>query len=118
MTSNSALTISQAAAQLGVSVATLRRWTDRHQIPFLMTPGGQRRFTPEHVRQIGKHSLNTREAALELGISRSSLSRWADRGLIPHSSDAKGRRRFTWEHISAIRTQMRQPALQMHQEAA
>ncbi len=38
------LTLSQAAAQLGVHPATLRRWSDHGEIRVLVTPGGHRRF--------------------------------------------------------------------------
>lgn len=38
------LTLGQAAAQLGVHPATLRRWSDEGEIRALVTPGGHRRF--------------------------------------------------------------------------
>jgi excisionase family DNA binding protein len=38
-------TSSQAARYLGVSLATIRRWTDARHISCYRTPGGQRRFT-------------------------------------------------------------------------
>jgi excisionase family DNA binding protein len=38
-------TSSQAARYLGVSLATIRRWTDAGHISCYRTPGGQRRFT-------------------------------------------------------------------------
>jgi excisionase family DNA binding protein len=37
-------TSSQAARYLGVSLATIRRWTDSGHISCYRTPGGQRRF--------------------------------------------------------------------------
>jgi excisionase family DNA binding protein len=37
-------TSSQAARYLGVSLATIRRWTDAGHIGCYRTPGGQRRF--------------------------------------------------------------------------
>jgi excisionase family DNA binding protein len=37
-------TSSQAARYLGVSLATIRRWTDAGHISCYRTPGGQRRF--------------------------------------------------------------------------
>ncbi len=38
-------TSSQAARFLGVSLATVRRWTDAGHIACYRTPGGQRRFS-------------------------------------------------------------------------
>ncbi len=38
-------TSSQAAAYLGVSLATIRRWTDAGHVACYRTPGGQRRFS-------------------------------------------------------------------------
>jgi excisionase family DNA binding protein len=38
-------TSSQAAQYLGVSLATIRRWTDAGHISCYRTPGGQRRFS-------------------------------------------------------------------------
>jgi excisionase family DNA binding protein len=37
-------TSSQAASYLGVSLATIRRWTDAGHVGCYRTPGGQRRF--------------------------------------------------------------------------
>jgi excisionase family DNA binding protein len=38
-------TSSQAALYLGVSLATIRRWTDAGHVGCYRTPGGQRRFS-------------------------------------------------------------------------
>jgi excisionase family DNA binding protein len=38
-------TSSQAALYLGVSLATVRRWTDAGHVSCYRTPGGQRRFS-------------------------------------------------------------------------
>ncbi len=38
-------TSSQAARYVGVSLATVRRWTDAGHIECYRTPGGQRRFS-------------------------------------------------------------------------
>jgi excisionase family DNA binding protein len=44
-----AFTSSQAAGYLGVSLATIRRWTDAGHISCYRTPGGQRRFDREQL---------------------------------------------------------------------
>lgn len=41
------LTVSEAAQELGVSLATIRRWTNLGYLDAYRTPGGQRRFDPE-----------------------------------------------------------------------
>ena len=42
-------TSSQAARYLGVSLATIRRWTDAGHISCYRTPGGQRRFARDQL---------------------------------------------------------------------
>ena len=42
-------TSSQAANYLGVSLATVRRWTDAGHIACYRTPGGQRRFSRDQL---------------------------------------------------------------------
>ena len=42
-------TSSQAARYLGVSLATIRRWTDSGHISCYRTPGGQRRFARDQL---------------------------------------------------------------------
>jgi excisionase family DNA binding protein len=42
-------TSSQAANYLGVSLATIRRWTDAGHISCYRTPGGQRRFARQQL---------------------------------------------------------------------
>ena len=45
-------TSSQAARYLGVSLATIRRWTDAGHITCYRTPGGQRRFSTRPARRL------------------------------------------------------------------
>lgn len=42
-------TSSQAARYVGVSLATIRRWTDAGHISCYRTPGGQRRFSRDQL---------------------------------------------------------------------
>ena len=39
------LNVGQAAAYLGVSAASLRKWSNQGLVPVYRTPGGQRRFS-------------------------------------------------------------------------
>jgi excisionase family DNA binding protein len=43
------LTTSEAARHLGVSLSTVRRWSDLGHLPGYRTPGGQRRFSREQL---------------------------------------------------------------------
>ena len=46
------LTIGEAAARVGVSVDTLRRYATDGKVAYLRTPGGQRRFRPDDIDQL------------------------------------------------------------------
>ncbi len=46
------LTLSEAAALLGVHPATLRRWADQGDILVMVTPGGHRRFPRSEVERL------------------------------------------------------------------
>ena len=43
------LTTSEAAEHLGVSLSTIRRWSDLGYLRGYRTPGGQRRFSVEQL---------------------------------------------------------------------
>jgi excisionase family DNA binding protein len=43
------LSTSEAARHLGVSLSTVRRWSDAGHLRGYRTPGGQRRFTIEQL---------------------------------------------------------------------
>jgi excisionase family DNA binding protein len=43
------LSTSQAARELGVSLGTIRRWSDLGYLHAYRTPGGQRRFSREQI---------------------------------------------------------------------
>jgi excisionase family DNA binding protein len=48
------LTITQAAARLGIEQKTLRRWADAGKVPCVRTLSGQRRFEPAVIERIRK----------------------------------------------------------------
>jgi len=50
-TSPLGLSTSQAARALGVSLGTIRRWSDMGYLESYRTPGGQRRFSHEQIDQ-------------------------------------------------------------------
>ncbi|HEX2087584.1 MAG TPA: helix-turn-helix domain-containing protein [Solirubrobacteraceae bacterium] len=58
------LSTSEAARHLGVSLSTVRRWSDAGHLRGYRTPGGQRRFTVEQLDEF--------LASLEQDTSRKS----------------------------------------------
>jgi len=44
-TTSRLLNVGQAAAYIGVSAASLRKWSNQGLVPVYRTPGGQRRFS-------------------------------------------------------------------------
>lgn len=48
-TSRLGLSTSEAARHLGVSLSTVRRWSDLGHLQGYRTPGGQRRFSVEQL---------------------------------------------------------------------
>jgi excisionase family DNA binding protein len=66
-TSPLGLSTSQAAQALGVSLGTIRRWSDMGYLESYRTPGGQRRFSAEQIEQFlirlqrGTHGSEERE---------------------------------------------------------
>lgn len=59
------LTITQAAAKLGVNQKTLRRWADVGLVPHVKTFGGQRRFEPEVIERVRKERGVTEDGSTE-----------------------------------------------------
>jgi excisionase family DNA binding protein len=45
------LSVGQAAEFLGVSTASLRKWSDQGLVPVYRTPGGQRRYSPADLQR-------------------------------------------------------------------
>ncbi len=62
------LTISQAAARLGVHQKTLRSWADKGLVPVVRLPSGYRRFRPGDIEQMRRQmGLDARPAGQEGG---------------------------------------------------
>jgi excisionase family DNA binding protein len=45
------LNVGEAADLLGVSAASLRKWSDQGLVPVYRTPGGQRRYLPADLEE-------------------------------------------------------------------
>jgi excisionase family DNA binding protein len=65
------LNVGRAAAYLGVSAASLRKWSNEGLVPVYRTPGGQRRFA---VDDLDEFMRSMREPA---GLSVPRLGRGA-----------------------------------------
>jgi excisionase family DNA binding protein len=51
------LSLGRAAAYLGVSEPTLRKWTDAGQVTAFRTPGGHRRYRPADIERFRDEHL-------------------------------------------------------------
>jgi excisionase family DNA binding protein len=66
------LSLKDTAAHLGVHPATVRRWADNGQIPYMRTPGGHRRFALTTIQNlIQLHSVQPQ--ALETVLTERAL---------------------------------------------
>ena len=64
------LSTSQAAHALGVSLGTIRRWSDMGYLQSYRTPGGQRRFSQEQIEQfLGSLAQQTTDTTAERKVS-------------------------------------------------
>lgn len=59
------LTTGEAARFLGVSVGTVRRWSDDGHLSAYRTPGGQRRYSPDLLARFAEGTLTGPEAPVE-----------------------------------------------------
>ena len=60
------LSTSQAAQALGVSLGTIRRWSDMGYLQSYRTPGGQRRFSQDQINQfLGSLEQTSDDSMLE-----------------------------------------------------
>ncbi len=58
------LSVSEAAAYLNVHPATLRRWSDADEIPYLLTPGGHRRFALSDLQRFAEKHRATKASSV------------------------------------------------------
>jgi excisionase family DNA binding protein len=69
------LSLTKAASLLGVHGTTLRRWADRGEIPFMLTPGGHRRFAINDI-----HLFANQQRRKQLPGTLSQV--WAEKAMI------------------------------------
>lgn len=66
--------LTKAAKMLGIHSTTLRRWADNDQIPYMLTPGGHRRFALSDLNKFaGKHRYTPATNSIE--------QQWVERAL-------------------------------------
>jgi len=51
------MTTQEVAKEFGVNPKTVTRWSDDGKIPFVRTPGGQRRFAQSEIRRIQREMM-------------------------------------------------------------
>jgi excisionase family DNA binding protein len=83
------LTLSQAAEQLGVHPTTLRRWADNGDIPFMLTPGGHRRFSTVDIQTFAK---GRRQVKRTQGVAEI----WAERALVETRQQIAAKQDRSW----------------------
>jgi excisionase family DNA binding protein len=67
--------LSEAAQQLSVHPATMRRWADNGDLPVMVTPGGHRRFAASDIEKFAQTSRKRQHV--------NNLEKlWADRALV------------------------------------
>ena len=108
------LKLSEAAERLNVHPTTLRRWADEGQIPFMLTPGGHRRFADSDVAYLGERHHTVRRVgpveriwagqALER-TRKEIMARQNDSWLRQHDQEARDRNRSLGRQLMAITMQ-------------
>jgi excisionase family DNA binding protein len=91
------LTLSQAAKHLNVHPTTLRRWADNGDIPFMLTPGGHRRFSLADIQDFahGRRQLRRTQGLEEM---------WAERAMVETRQQIAAKQDRPWlAHYDADR---------------
>lgn len=71
---NRLLNVSEAAGHLGVSAASLRKWSDEGLVPVYRTPGGQRRYSPSDLEDFVASMRQPASAIPRYGRSLDSVA--------------------------------------------
>jgi excisionase family DNA binding protein len=105
------LTLGEAADRLNVHRTTLRRWADEGQIPFMLTPGGHRRFAEYDV----DHLTSRRHSTKRMGpvermwanqaldkVRRQLTARSGEDWVEQHNGEARSRGRELGQQLMAL----------------
>ena len=105
------LTLGEAADLLHVHRTTLRRWADEGQVPFMLTPGGHRRFAASDVDHLSerRHSVKRigpvekmwANQALDR-IRKQMMARRDEKWVEQHDGDARNRGRELGQRLMAL----------------
>jgi excisionase family DNA binding protein len=69
------ISLSEASRVLGVSAATLRRWSDSGRLTVFTTPGGHRRFSREALERLLPADRTRRPSISAAGLTPSRIAR-------------------------------------------
>ena len=83
------ISLTKAAALLGIHSATLRRWADNGQIPFMLTPGGHRRFALSDLNQFAAERRQS-------GINDNIEQLWVEQALTQTRQAITANKNETW----------------------
>lgn len=86
------LNLNAAAKRLGVHPATLRRWADEGKLPFMVTPGGHRRFSTETLEEFIRTHQRT-------GVLQEPEQVWAERALAETRKEIVVHRNEHWVSV-------------------
>lgn len=97
------ISLSKAAEFLGVHSTTLRRWADDGQIPFMLTPGGHRRFALLDIQQFAA-------GRRKMPLPGSFEQMWAEQALTQTRQAINAKKDESWlaQYDDAVREQHRQ----------
>ncbi|MCK4773407.1 MAG: helix-turn-helix domain-containing protein [Candidatus Krumholzibacteria bacterium] len=105
------LKLSDAAAKLNVHPTTLRRWADEGKIPYMVTPGGHRRFASSDVVHLGERRHTVRRVGpVERIWANHALKRTREAIMAQHQESwlkeqddaARGRNRLLGQQLMAV----------------
>ncbi|MCB8977117.1 MAG: helix-turn-helix domain-containing protein [Ardenticatenaceae bacterium] len=96
------VSLTKASDFLGVHSTTLRRWADDGQIPFMLTPGGHRRFALSDLQQF---SAERRQSQMPASFEQM----WAEKALTQTRQAISAHKDASWlaNHDDDMREQHR-----------
>lgn len=95
------IALGDASTLLGVSAATLRRWSDDGRVPVFTTPGGHRRYSRRALAALIPSTRRERLPLTRLTASAERITR-AYRGASRVSSRARGRAVAEWPWMARL----------------
>ncbi len=97
------LTVQDACTLLGVSPATLRRWSAAGDVPAFTTPGGHRRYARSTILSLLPDTGSGRPTLAELGLTPDRMVRAFRRSMVQATRGLGWLPRVSEEEIATIR---------------